>query len=401
MRKSKLQKFIIIFLFLIIIAQNCLYFNNISYAVSEASTKENIELEEVLESEKEALGISNFLKEAESYTKEAFPDLDINKLMTSSIKGDIDLSFIKKAFLKLIGNELAVAIKLMVSVLVIIIINSICKAIIENLGNEETAKIVYFLQYMAIITIVLTSFKEILFLTRETILKIVSFMNLLVPLFTTLILTTGSFSSANVIQPILLFFINFVGNFCNNFLIPLILILISLTVISNISDKVQIASITKFFKSSIVWILGIVLTIFTCLLSLEGTLSSSVDGLTSKTAKAVVANFIPVVGKIMGDTVETVIGCSNILKNTVGIIGVVIIIGIVLLPMIKLMVYAICFKFTSALGETIAESKIVKLISGLADTYKILLAILFSVSVMFIVGITLVLKITNSSIMYR
>ncbi len=54
--------------------------------------------------------------------------------------------------------------------------------------------------------------------------------------------------------------------------------------------------------------------------SLEGTLSSSIDGITAKTGKAVVSSAIPVVGKILGDAVDTVLGCGLILKNAVGII---------------------------------------------------------------------------------
>lgn len=49
-------------------------------------------------------------------------------------------------------------------------------------------------------------------------------------------------------------------------------------------------------------------------LSIEGTLGSSVDGITAKTAKAAISSFIPVVGKVLGDAVDTVIGCSAILK---------------------------------------------------------------------------------------
>ena len=344
----KVKQIIIIFLILIFFSQNV-------FAV-----------EEIIEEEKEVLGISKFIEEAEKYTKESFPDLDINELMNKSIKGEINLGFLKNIFLNLIGEETRVAIKLMISVLIVIIINSICKAIIENLGNEETTKIIYFLQYMIIVMLVLSSFKEILFLTKETISKIVNFMNLLIPLFTTLMLTTGCITSSNIIQPVLIFFINFIGNFCNNFLIPMSLILIAMTIVSNISEKVQVSSIAKFLKSSIIWFLGIVLTVFTCLLSLEGTLSSSVDGLTAKTTKAAVANLIPVVGKILGDTVETVIGCSNILKNSVGFIGVIIILGIVAVPIIKLIIFTMCFKFTAAIGETVAEAKIVKLISRIS-----------------------------------
>lgn len=224
---------------------------------------------------------------------------------------------------------------------------------------------------------------------------------MLTPIFVSLLIMTGNFITTNVMQPLLLFAINFIGNFTNVFLIPMLLISITLSIISNVSDKIQINKLSKFFNSSIIWILGIILTIFTSMLSIEGTLSSSVDGLTSKTAKAAISNFIPVVGKIMGDTVETVLGCTNILKNSVGIIGVIIIIGISLAPIIKISILWLSFNITSSICEIIADEKIVKLLSNIADSYKILLAILISVSIMFIIGITIVIKITNSSLMYR
>lgn len=377
------MKIIISFMIIIVL-------NNVSYAS-----------EEIIEAGKKAYGIDAFLEEAENYTNQVFPDLNIENFLDSSIKGEIDLNFFKKAIIKIFGSELIVAIKLMITVLVVIIINSICRAVLENLGNEETSKIVYLLQYLIIVILISSTFVSVLNVTKEATNKLIDFMNLLIPLFTTLILTTGSIVSTNIMEPILLFSINFIGNFCNNFLIPILLISYVLGIISYVSEKNQIKGISKFLKSSIVWCLGIILTIFTALLSLEGSLGASVDGLTSKTAKAAVSNFIPVVGKIMGDTVETVLGCANILKNTVGFVGIVIILGIVIIPIVKIAMFSICFKLTASLGEGLADDKITKLIADIADGYKILLAILIAVSVMFIIGVTLVLKISNSSIMYR
>ena len=48
-------------------------------------------------------------------------------------------------------------------------------------------------------------------------------------------------------------------------------------------------------KSSVIWILVVIMTAFIGVLSLEGTLTSSVDGITAKTAKAAVSNLIPIV----------------------------------------------------------------------------------------------------------
>ena len=358
-------------------------------------------MEEILNAQKVSFGIDSFLEEASKYSKRLSNDININSILESAMAGNIenvfDLNFLKNIFL----NEVSVTIELMINVLIIIVIHSIFKAITENLENSTASNVVYLAQYFSIVTVITDTFLIVLDMTKSTISDVISFMNILVPLLISLMITTGSIITGSKVQVILIFIINLIGNFINLFLIPLLLVGITLTIVSNLSEKIQIDKLSKLFKSSIVWILGIILTIFTGVLSIEGNLASSVDGITSKTVKAAVTNFIPVVGKIMGDTVDTVLGCANILKNSIGVIGLVIIIGIVIVPIIKIIVLWFSFKLTVGVCEIIAEPKIIKLIDGIADGYKILLAILISVSIMFVIGITIAINVSNSSIMYK
>ena len=116
----------------------------------------------------------------------------------------------------------------MVTVLMIVIIHSLFKAIIENLGNHVNSKMVYLIQYLILVTLITDSLTSVIDITRNTIQEIVNFMNLLLPLLTTLMLTTGCVTSTGMIQPILLFMISFIGNFIANFLLPMLLISITL-----------------------------------------------------------------------------------------------------------------------------------------------------------------------------
>lgn len=84
-----------------------------------------------------------------------------------------------------------------------------------------------------------------------------------------------------------------------------------------------------------------------------------------------------------------------------GIIGVVIIIGICVAPIIKLVVLMTIYYLGAAVCQPIADEKIIKLLEQMGDTFRTLLAILCSVSVMLIIGVTLVVKISNSGLMYR
>ena len=224
---------------------------------------------------------------------------------------------------------------------------------------------------------------------------------MLVPILITLMTATGNLVTANVVQPVILFAITFIGNIITVFVLPLLLISTVLGIVSNISEKIQIDKIAKYFKSGITWFLGVALTIFVGILSIEGTLTSNVDGVTAKATKAAVTNFIPIVGKILGDAVDTVIGCASILKNAVGIIGVIIVIGICILPIIKLAVLTAAYYLASAFCEVVADGKIVKLLDQMAGSFKILLAILFSMGAMLLIGVTLVIKISNTGMMYR
>lgn len=357
--------------------------------------------EEVLESQKQSLNISEFTKEAEQYTKEAFPDLNIGEVLNSAISGNIDNEQMVTGIFSLLGTEVKTAITTLGSILVIVILHSILKTISEYTENKSIGQISYYIQYILIVGLVMHNFTDIVQMTRESVQNLMGFNYTLIPLLITLLLTTGSMVSVSIMEPVLLFLITFLGNLISNVIIPIVLAATVLGIVSQLSDKVQIDKIAKFFKSSVGWILGVVLTIFVGVLSLEGTLGSTVDGLTAKTTKAAVSNFIPVVGKVLGDAVDTVLGCANILKNAVGIVGVIIIIGICILPIIKLATLTIFYHLTAALCQPIADGKIVKLLEQMGDTFKILLAIVCSVSVMLIIGITLVVRISNSGMMYR
>ena len=380
---------ILIFLFIMIIPLN-------SFGVTDDETNE-----QTLKGQQEEFKIEDFIESSKEYGGDFFEGLDINEMLNDAIKGNVDNNTLVEKIWSLLGNEVTTSIKSMVSILIIIIIHSILKAVSESLENDGISKLIYYVQYILIVTIIMGNFSDIIKLVQDTSNNLVGFMNILVPLLIALMMYTGSITTSTVLEPIILFLINFVGNLIQTIIIPLVLVATSLIVISKISDQVQVDKLAKFLKSGIVWFLGIVLTIFVGVVSLEGTLSSSVDGITAKTTKAIVSSAIPVVGKILGDTVDSVLGCGIILKNAVGMIGVLIVVGICILPIIKLGTLTICYNILAGIIEPIADNKIVGVIEQIGDIFKLLLGILCAISVMIIIGTTLVIRISNSGMMYR
>ncbi len=381
-----MKKICMIFCFIILILMH-----NSCYAIEE----------QIIASQKNNLDISNFLQEAQKYKNSIFPDTNVDQLLTDAIKGNINQKKMVDRILHLLGDEIKNTIRTLACILMIVVIHSVFKSVSENLGNQSIAQITYYVQYILIVTLMMSNFTDIIDSVRNSIQNLISFMQLLIPLLITLMVTTGSIVSANVVQPILLFAISFIGSLISHVILPILLVATVLGIVSQISSKFQIDKLTKFFNATSIWILGIVLTVFVGLLSLEGTLSSSVDGLTAKTTKAAVSTFIPVVGKVLGDSVDTVLGCASILKNAVGIVGVVVLLAICIAPIVKLTILTITYYLASAICQPIADERIIKLFDTMGETFKILLAITVSVAIMFMIGITIVIKISNSGLMYR
>ena len=370
--------------------------------IAKLTVSYSIDIDEnIMTNQEETFGINSFIEKSKQYSGEFFENIDISEILNSAIKGEIDNSSIYKRILNLLGTEVRLGIKTLVSILVIIIIHSILKSISESLENDNISKLIYYVQYIAIVTIIMGNFSDIINMVKETTTNLIGFMNTLIPVLVSLMLYTGSITTTSILEPIILFIINFIGNMVQDILIPIILIIASISIISKISNNVQIEKIAKFLKSSTVWFLGLVLTIFVGVVSLEGTLASSVDGITAKTAKTIVSSAVPVVGKILGDVIDSVLGCGVVLKNAIGFLGVIIIIGICIFPILKLTVLTFSYKLVSSVSEVIADSKIVKLLDQIADIFKILLAILISISFMVIIGTTLLVKMSNVGMMFR
>ncbi len=114
------------------------------------------------------------------------------------------------------------------------------------------------------------------------------------------------------------------GLLMNYIVLPLLLLATILSIVSTMSDQYKVTKLSKLLQNVSVGIIGIFLTIFLGVLSVQGTATAVADGIAVKTAKFVTGNFIPVVGRMFTEAADTVISASGLLKNTVGIIGLVI-----------------------------------------------------------------------------
>ncbi|MDK2798704.1 MAG: stage sporulation protein [Clostridiales bacterium] len=348
--------------------------------------------------------IENFTnKVLDPQTQQVIPDFNVEKVTKDLSLGKLELNMkaIFERILRFFMKEVYLNIKIMLQLVVLTIICGILTNLQSSFGREGVGEVAFFACYIFLIGVMIKSFTYAVDVGREVIDNMVMFMQSMVPTLMTLLISTGNITSASIFQPAILFSVQIIGSVIKNFLIPILFFATALSMVNNISDKFHVTKLVDFLQQLAKWSLGILLTGFIGVITVQGLASSVVDGIGSKTAKFAVGNFIPIVGGILSDAVDTVIGCSLILKNAVGIVGLIIIILICLVPVIKILALIIIYRLTGAVIEPVSDKRIVQCISDLGNSLTLIFAMVVSVAVMFLLSITIVVGAGNVSAMLR
>lgn len=336
-------------------------------------------------------------------TDKLFPEFNPEKIITDAAKGDFEFS--PEGLLKRGLNYLLKEVFLNVDILLKIVILSIICAVLKNLQSsfmgESVGELAFFVCYIVIVSVLMVSFSSAMNMCMSIIDNMVTFMHSIIPLLITLLVSAGNFTSAGVFQPILIMLVEIGATVIKNFFIPLIFLVTVLNIVNNISDKVQLTKLSGFLKQLCTWGLGLILTVFIAVVSIQGSMGAVVDGVTSKTAKYALGTFIPVVGKYLADAADTVVGCTLVIKNASGLVAMIGIIMICLAPLIKILAMIILYKLASAFVEPISDKKITGCLNDMAGSLTYILGVTAAVAIMFLIAITVVISTTNVSAMIR
>lgn len=350
----------------------------------------------------EGIDVSEFINEVKTYNNDVFPELANENWLNNILNGNLEMSgqTIIKKVLNLILKEFKENTSLLFKIIGITFICAILKNL-QSAYDGNVSEIAFYVCYMLIIVVIVSAFSNISNICISSIKKLKDFMELIIPLLIALLVGMGNISTATILQPVLLGMISVISILISNLVIPIVMTSTVLNLVSNISAQINVDKIGTFLKKTVMYILEFVMIIFIGLLSIEGSLASGVDGVTSKITKTVVSNAVPVVGKLISDTADSVLGGISITKNAVGIIGILVILIIAITPLVKSFILMTLFNLTSAICDSIADARISKCMSVTADSMKLMFGIMVMISFLFIIAITLMIKMTNFSLVYR
>lgn len=316
-------------------------------------------------------------------------------------KGSFSIKNTVTGFIEYLFHEIILNGKLLGLLLMLTLFSIVLQTMHSAFERSAVSKIAYFVVYLVLLFIALNSFYLAVSYAKEAIDTMGSFMIALLPLVLGLMASVGNIAAVSFFHPIVMFLIPLSGVLVSNFVLPLLFLSALLLIVSSLNEKYKVTHLANLFKSVALGVLGVFLTIFLGVMSVQGAASAIQDGVAMKTAKFITGNFIPVIGRTFTDAADTILTASLLLKNAVGIVGVVVIVFFALFPAIKIFAIALIYKIAAAVLQPIGDGPVITSLNIISKYIVYVLACLLAVSFMFLLAIVIIVVASNITLLLR
>lgn len=224
--------------------------------------------------------------------------------------------------------------------------------------------------------VLLQDFSGVLALCRDTLSQISVFSGTLQPVLAAALSAGGSAVTATALQVASLFVFDLVIRLINGLLVPAACAYLSITAVDAATGSGMLRGLADGIRGLTAGALKLILTLFTAYLTIAGGVSGSVDRMALKTAKFAVSGAVPVVGGVISDATETVLSGAALLKNSVGVFGMLCITAICLVPFLRAGAGYLCYKAGAAVLSPLCPDGLRQLLGGVGTGFGLLLGML-------------------------
>lgn len=301
-----------------------------------------------------------------------------------------------ESFFKLLFSEILDMLPLLASIAVIAILCGLVSHMKAGFMSESTGQIVFFVCFAVVVVLALVCAVNLVNVAGDAINGMKKQMNAAFPVLLTLMAGIGGAVSVKAYQPAVALLSGGVVEIVSAVVLPLFIFTLVFSVVGNLSKSVRLGKLTDFFKSASTTVLAVTFTVFTAFLAVQGLTAGSFDGVSIRAAKFATKSYIPILGGYLADGLDLILAGSVLIKNSVGVAGLLLLLSTVLMPLLQILGVCFGFKIVAAVIEPVSDSRLTSFLTGIAKSMNMLIAALLAVAFMYFISVMLLIFTSNA-----
>ena len=326
-------------------------------------------------------------------TKQILSDLELDTVDPESL-GSLSFGSVMGKIISLFFGQLSSPAGMLGKLIASAVLCTLAQSL--STGKSEITEIYRITGTLAAVLSVYGCLSECITVTVDCLNELVVFMLSYIPVFAGITSASGSMAAGTSFYGTNLFLCECTAFAAKSVLTPLLGILTAFSVVGAVNPDVKIGNAAAAVKKAICWLIGIIMTVFTGMLTIQSAVGSAADSARSKALRFAASSFIPIIGGSVSETYSAVRGSLGMIRAGTGSVGVVIIAVIVLRPLLMLIASRAVLAVGKLCCEILGQNGIAQLASEVGCIITIALSITICISIMFIIS-TCIIMLTASN----
>jgi len=271
---------------------------------------------------------------------------------------------------------------------------SVISHFVDLFENRQVADLSFYFVYLLLMTLLLRCFQEAANITVESIGNLVEFIKIFVPAYVISVGVATGTTTATAYYGVLLAVIYFIQNLLLSVVVPGIYGYVMLSVINGVWPEEKLSSLVSLLEKGIRMVLKFSLGAVMGFSLLQSIITPVIDSAKASTLQKVVS-FIPGIGTAADGMVDVVLGSALIIKNSIGVVMLILLVGVCAVPIFKICVVAAMLKLAAALLGIVSDKRIVACTDKVGNGSALLLKTAGTAFVLFFLTISVAAITTN------
>ncbi len=274
-------------------------------------------------------------------------------------------------------------------ILLVVLASAIFSNFIHMLENSQIAEISFFMMYLLICVMLMRSFSVMSGIVEHTCGNICGFMKILLPSYLVAVVVSSGTVTALGFYEVTVLAMNLLQVFLVRIVLPAINFYLALLVLNQLSKEDFFSKLASLVEMVTGWLIKTILTAVLGLQAVQCLTAPAVDSL-KNSALHRLAKAIPGVGSVIDSAAETVAGSAAVIKNAVGVAGILALCAICLPPILRLAAGILIYRLLCALIQPFSDKRMVEGIESVARGAGLLLRTLVASVSVFIISIAMI-----------
>lgn len=333
------------------------------------------------------------LDRLEEGVQQLFPKTGISmeKLLSQVMSGDVlgALSGLFSDIGSSFMGQLAGMKNVFIWLLVLGIVSAMVTHFVEIFDMHQVADLSFYFMYLLFTAILLKCFTQAAETAAATLENITVFIKLLVPAYLISVGISGGAATAGVTCQLMLLVIYGVEYILAQGIIPLVYSFVMLSVVNGIWTEEKLTLLIDLLGKAIGWVLKGAVGIITGISIFQALITPVVDSVRTSALQKIVSA-IPGVGNAADGAVELVLGSALVIKNSIGVVLLILMLVFCAAPLMKIGIIAGILKCSAAFMGIVSDKRITACANRAGDAGLLLLRTTGTALLLFLISIAVV-----------